>query len=225
MRRFEANYDRVLSTIEAIRLQTNEHQIIKIVAVSKYVDTDAIRALYENGQRAFGENHVQDLVRKSRTLEALPLEWHYLGRIQTNKINALLEVRPALIQSCDSLEHAKAIDKRAAEKGMKPHLLLQINSAKEETKAGVMPEAAEELYLQIQEECPHLELKGVMTIGAHSPERAQVQRSFERTFEIFEKLRPHGAKYCSMGMSDDFEIAIRCGSNMLRLGRILFQED
>ncbi len=224
MRRYEANYDRVLNRIEAIRLETNEHQIIKIIAVSKYVDTDAIRALYENGQRAFGENLVQDLRGKSEALSDLPLEWHYLGRIQTNKINTLLDIRPALIQSCDSIEHAEAIDKRAAKKGITPHLLLQINSAKEETKAGVMPEIAEETYLQIQERCPHLELKGVMTIGAHTEDERRIRESFETTFAIFEKLRPRGAKYCSMGMSDDFELAIRCGSNMLRLGRILFQE-
>jgi len=224
MRRYEANYDRVLSRIEAIRLETNEHQIIKIIAVSKYVDTDAIRALYENGQRAFGENLVQDLKAKSEALSELPLEWHYLGRIQTNKINALLDIRPALIHSCDSIEHARAIDQRAAAKGVKPHILLQINSAKEESKAGVMPEVTEELYLQIMEECPHLELKGVMTIGAHTENEALIRRSFETTYEIFEKLQSKGAKYCSMGMSDDFELAIRCGSNMLRLGRILFQE-
>lgn len=223
MTHYEANFDEVLNRIEAVRLETNQHQIIKIVAVSKYVGADAIRDFYEIGQRAFGENRVQDLKQKAEALEDLPIEWHFIGRLQTNKINALLDLSPALIQSCDSYETALEIDKRAKVKEKRQPLLLQINSAREESKAGVAPEEAEEIYLKIAQTCPNLSLKGVMTIGAHTEEEQKIRESFETTYRIFDALRSHGAKYCSMGMSHDFELAIRCGSNMLRLGSILFK--
>jgi len=223
MTQYEKNFDEVLSRIEAIRLETNEHQIIKIVAASKYVDADAIRAFYQIGQRAFGENRVQDMKEKVHTLEDLPLEWHFIGRLQTNKINMLLDLNPSLIQSCEDLKMAQEIDKRAAVKGKKQAVLLQINSAREETKAGIDPDMAVEEYRKIIETCPNLSLKGVMTIGAHTEDEALIRKSFETTYQIFDTLKADGAKYCSMGMSNDFELAIKCGSNMLRLGSILFK--
>ncbi|HHD84200.1 MAG TPA: YggS family pyridoxal phosphate-dependent enzyme [Campylobacteraceae bacterium] len=223
MTHYEKNFDEVLSRIEAVRLETNEHQIIKIVAVSKYVGAEAIRDFYEVGQRAFGENRVQDMKAKAEALEDLPLEWHFIGRLQTNKINALLDISPALIQSCEDYKMAVEIDKRAAAKGKKQPILLQINSAREESKAGIAPEKAVEEYLKIYEELDNVTLKGVMTIGAHTDDEVKIRESFETTFKIYDKLRDKGAKYCSMGMSNDFELAVRCGSNMLRLGSILFK--
>ncbi len=220
---YEKNFDEVLSRIEAVRLRTNEHQIIKIVAASKYADADTIRAFYETGQRAFGENRVQDMKEKVAVLEDLPLEWHFIGRLQTNKINMLLDLDPELIQSCDSLKLAQEIDKRAAAKKKQQGILLQINSAREATKAGVDPDEAVETYLQIKASCPNLTPKGVMTIGAHTDDEKAIRKSFETTYAIFEQLQKEGAKYCSMGMSNDFELAIECGSNMLRLGSILFK--
>ena len=78
-------------------------------------------------------------------------------------------------------------------------------------------------FLQIKESCENLNLCGVMSIGAHSDDEREIQKSFEITYKIFENLRPYGAKICSMGMSDDFELAIKCGSNMVRLGRVLYR--
>ncbi len=222
MNSYEKNFDKVLQRIEKARIQTSEYSIIKIVAVSKYSTSEDVKKLYQIGQRAFGENRVQDLKQKMSELEALPLEWHFIGRLQKNKINHLLELSPTLVQSCDSYELAAAINKRV-KNDKKVSILLQINSAKEESKAGVMPEAAEEIYHQIKEECPNLILKGVMSIGAHSDNQKEIQKSFEATYKIFEDLKPLGAKICSMGMSNDFELAIKCGSNMLRLGSILFK--
>ncbi len=220
--RYEKNFDEIWERIEKVRLKTNQYQIIKIVAVSKSVGSDVIREFYKIGQRAFGENRVQDLKTKSEELKDIPIEWHFIGRLQKNKINHLLDIDPFLIQSCDGFNLAKEIDKRAKVKGKRVNALLQINSAKEESKAGVMPEAAVEEYLKIKEECKNINLKGVMTIGAHTEDKNIIKKSFKTTYEIFEKLQKEGAKYCSMGMSDDFELAIECGSNMLRLGRILF---
>jgi pyridoxal phosphate enzyme (YggS family) len=223
MTHYEKNYDEVLSRIEAVRLETNEHQIIKIIAVSKYVDAEAIRDFYQIGQRAFGENRVQDMKEKMALLDDLPLEWHFVGRLQTNKINTLLDLSPSLIQSCDSYDLAVEIDKRAKVKGKKQPILLQINSAAEETKAGVAPENAVEEYHKIYENLENVTLKGVMTIGAHTEDEKLIKESFEKTYKVYENVKNLGAKYCSMGMSNDFELAIKCGSNMLRLGSILFK--
>ncbi len=223
MTQYEKNFDKVLAQIEAVRLETNEHQIVKIIAASKYVDADAIKEFYKVGQRAYGENRVQDMKEKVIALEELPIEWHFIGRLQSNKINTLLDLSPTLIHSCDSYEMAVEIDKRAKVKDKKQPILLQINSANEDTKAGINPDKAHETYLKIQEELDNLTLKGVMSIGAHTQDQKAIQNSFEKTYSIFEKLQKNGAKYCSMGMSGDYTLAIKCGSNMLRLGSVLFK--
>lgn len=219
----EQRYDEILTNIENVRVKVNQHQIIKIVAVSKSVDAQAIADMYHIGQRAFGENKVQDLKQKADILEDLPLEWHFIGRLQTNKINALIDIDPFLVHSCSSYELAAEIDKRLKIKNKTMNVLLQINSAHEEQKAGVHPEQAIDVYHQIIETCPNINLKGVMSIGAHSEDKAIIRKSFEKTYEIFEKLTPKGAKYCSMGMSSDYELAVACGANMLRIGSILFK--
>ncbi len=217
------NFDAIVQRVESARIRRSEHHIVQIVAVTKYVGTQEIRALYELGQRAFGENRVQDLKAKTSALEDLPLEWHFIGRLQKNKINHLIDLDPWLMQSLDSLELALEIDKRLEAKGKKMQCLLQINSAKEETKAGVMPERAYDEYLKIIEETKHIDLVGVMTIGAHTDEREKIKESFETTYKIYETLKPHGAQICSMGMSGDFELAIECGSNMVRIGSLFFE--
>ena len=212
--------DELIQKVEKARLEVNEHLIVKIVAVSKYVDSEAVKKLYEEGQRAFGENRVQQLEEKVKELEELPIEWHFIGNLQKNKINKLLKLDPFMIQSINSLELAKEIDKRAK----KPiRCLLEINSAKEESKSGIEPEKSIDVYTQIIEECPNINLQGVMTIGAHSEEKKEIIKSFELTYSIFEKLQNKGAKICSMGMSNDFELAIKCGSNMIRVGSALFK--
>ena len=221
---YEARYDEILTRIEKVRVKVNQHQIVKIVAASKSADNAMIEAMYNIGQRSFGENKIQDMSEKVHALNHLPLEWHFIGRLQTNKINQLLELDPFLMHSLSSLELAHEIDKRLHVKGKTLSVLLQINSAYEEQKAGVLPEEALDIYDEITSTCKNLKLKGIMSIGAHSEDSAIIQKSFETSYKIFEALSSKGAKYCSMGMSNDFELAVECGSNMLRLGSILFKE-
>jgi len=220
---FTITLDEILTRIEKARLQVSGHHIVKMVAASKSATPDMIAQMYECGQRCFGENKVQDMSDKVQALAHLPIEWHFIGRLQTNKINQLIELEPSLMHSLSSLELAQEIDKRLHVKNKTMNVLLQINSAYEEQKAGVLPEEAIEVYEQISLTCKHLQLKGVMSIGAHTEESAIVQKSFQTTHKIFESLQNHGAKYCSMGMSGDFEQAIACGSNMIRLGSVLFK--
>lgn len=217
------NLDTVITKVEAARLRVSEHHIVKIIGISKYSDAQDVATLYSAGQRAFGENKVQDLKNKSEELDDLPLEWHFVGRLQKNKINNLIDLNPTLVQSIDSLELAQEFNKKLETKNKKISCLLQINSAKEESKAGVMPENAIDIYKQILDTCPNLRLKGVMSIGAHVENKEIIKNSFKVTKKIYNELVPFGAKFCSMGMSDDYEVAISCGSNMIRVGSSLFK--
>lgn len=217
------NLDEIIWNIEQARISISEHHIVQLVAVGKYSDEESIKTLYEVGQRAFGENQVQQLQERMQNLEALPLQWHMLGNLQSNKINKLIELRPSLFQSLDSLKLAQALNERLAQKSQKMNALLQINSANEASKSGVSTEEAFDLYQEIQASCPQLKLKGVMSIGAHVEDEKIIQDSFEKTHKIYESLKKDGAKICSMGMSNDYELAIKCGSNLVRIGSKIFK--
>ena len=191
-----------------------------LIAVSKNVTCTEVRELYAQGQRNFGENRVQELAKKEQELQNFTdIKWHMIGRLQNNKINQMINLKPVLWQSCDSFERALEVDKRLS---YKLDTLLQINSADEDTKQGVSVANAAEIYERIQSECKNINLKGVMSIGAHVDEPKEVQKRFELTYKIYESLKPKGATICSMGMSSDFELAIKCGSNMIRLGTMLY---
>ena len=196
----------------------------KLVAVSKSVDIDALKELASFGQLDFGENRVQELERKIEGLAGISadysrLRWHFIGRLQSNKINALLALRPALWQSCESVDAALSVEKRLS---YELPCLVQINSANESSKQGANLNEAVDIYHEICERCKLLKPVGVMSIGANNSDESVIAKSFEDTYKVFESLQKHGAKICSMGMSDDWHIALKCGSNMLRLGRILW---
>ena len=217
------NLDDVIWNIEEARIMVNEHHIVKLVAVGKYSDEENIAKLYELGQRAFGENQVQQLSSRMENLKELPLEWHMMGNLQSNKINKLIEMKPTLFQSLDSLKLAEKLNKRLNEKNQTMNCLLQVNSANEESKSGVSKEEAFDIYQQIQESYPQLKLKGIMSIGAHVEDEKIIQTSFEETYKIFDSLKSNNATICSMGMSNDYELAIKCGSNLVRIGSKIFK--
>ncbi|HFQ62330.1 MAG TPA: YggS family pyridoxal phosphate-dependent enzyme [Epsilonproteobacteria bacterium] len=218
-----ANLDEVIWNIEEARISVSEHHIVKLVTVAKYTEMENIATLYELGQRAFGENQVQQLKERMEALEELPLEWHMIGSLQKNKINNLIDLRPTLMQSLDSLSLAEELNKKLAAKESHMNCLLQINAAKEESKSGFSSEEAYDMYQTIKESCPNIHLKGVMTIGAHTEDTKRIQQSFETTHALYEKLQKEGATYCSMGMSSDYQLAIKCGSNLIRVGSALFK--
>jgi len=218
-----ANLDEVIWNIEQARISVSEHHIVKLVTVAKYTEVENIATLYELGQRAFGENQVQQLRERMEALDALPLEWHMIGTLQKNKINNLIDLRPSLMQSLDSLELATELNKKLLLKESKMNCLLQINAANEESKSGVSSEEAIDIYHTIKNTCSQINLKGVMTIGAHTEDTKRIQQSFETTHAIYEKLQNDGATICSMGMSSDYELAIKCGSNLVRVGSALFK--
>ena len=205
-------------------LEQVESSGAKLVAVSKSVDTHDVKELASFGQLDFGENRVQELERKIQGLAGISadysrLRWHFIGRLQSNKINALLALRPTLWQSCESVDAALSVEKRLS---YELPCLVQINSANESSKQGASLNEAVDIYHEIYERCKLLKPVGVMSIGANNSDESVIAKSFEDTYKVFESLQKHGAKICSMGMSDDWHIALKCGSNMLRLGRILW---
>ncbi len=218
-----ANLDKVIWNIEEARITVSEHHIVQLVAVGKYTEIENIKTLYNLGQRAFGENQVQQLKERMSTLEELPLQWQMIGTLQKNKINNLIDLRPTLMQSLDSLALATELNKKLEAKKSTMNCLIQINAANEATKSGFRSQEAYDIYQQIKESCPHINLKGVMTIGAHSEDTKLIQQSFETTHAIYEKLQKEGATICSMGMSADYPLAIKCGSNLVRVGSALFK--
>lgn len=195
---------------------------VRLVAASKYVGASEIAQLARLGVSEFGENRVQALAQKKEVLKNEPLNivWHFIGTLQNNKINLLIKQRPTLWQSCNSLALAQAVNKRL---DYTLPALLEVNVANEASKSGLDKEKAINTYLQISESCENLKLCGVMSIGAHSDDERAIIKSFEETFTLYESLQKYGANICSMGMSGDFELAIKCGANMVRLGSILFK--
>ncbi|CZE48013.1 YggS family pyridoxal phosphate-dependent enzyme [Campylobacter geochelonis] len=210
----------ILDTIETSRIKAGFWENVELVAVSKNVTENEVLKLFNQGQRAFGENRVQELKRKSEILSEYPLKWHLIGTLQSNKINQMISLRPTLWQSCNSYELALAVDKRL---DYKLDTLLEINIADESSKSGLEINLAVDSYLKIKDECKNINLVGIMSIGAHTDDEKVIQKSFEDTFKIYQNLEKHGAKICSMGMSSDYELAISCGSNMVRLGTILYK--
>lgn len=215
------NLDKLISSIEKSRLKVDAHHIVKIVVVSKYTSIENIQTLYSLGQRAFGENQVQQLKERALELENLPIEWHMVGTLQKNKINNLISLNPSLLHSLDNLSLAQELDKKLKTQNKTMKALLQINSSKEKTKSGVLVEEAYNTYQEIEERFKNIKLQGVMSIGANSEDKNLVKKSFEDTFKVYEKLK--GATICSMGMSSDFQLAIENGSNLIRVGSLLFK--
>lgn len=212
---------------------------VTLVAVSKYQDIESMRALYLAGQRAFGENRVQDLRQKASELEenlaqppyqAAPnpqksIKWHFIGTLQRNKINHLLSLHPTLIHSIDSLELALSLDERCKAQGRIQPALLQVNAANEPSKHGFSLESTCDAFAHIRARTSHLRLQGLMTIGAHTQDIGAVVESFARTKALYDTLRAaySDVETLSMGMSGDFMHAIEQGANMVRIGSALFR--
>lgn len=217
------NLNAILQEIEEARLQYSPHQIIKLLVVSKYNSDSEILQAYNAGQRSFGENKVQDLKQKKEKLKDYPIDFHFIGSLQENKINTLIALKPALLHSLDSIKLALNIDKRLQRDGLKLNALLQVNSARDE-KLGFIPETVNEAFLQIKQECKNINLLGLMCMGANTTDFNEIDKSFAITKNLFDNLAKHGANILSMGMSSDFKIAIANGSNLVRIGSRVFAD-
>ena len=199
---------------------------VTLVAVSKTHPVEAIREAYDAGHRVFGESRPQELREK---YEALPqdIEWHMIGHLQTNKIKKVLG-RASLIQSVDSEHLLAAIEKEAAKAGIVQNVLLEVNIGGEESKTGVAPEALWPL-LDAAAAQEHIRVKGLMAIPPVNDDDAQNRRYLAQVYKLFVQAGERGyqnvaMETLSMGMSGDFENAIREGATLVRIGTAIYGE-
>ncbi|MBX2930996.1 MAG: YggS family pyridoxal phosphate-dependent enzyme [Chitinophagaceae bacterium] len=191
-----------------------------LVAVSKIKPVEDILALYELGQKDFGENYVQELVDKQAQLPT-DIYWHFIGHLQSNKVKYIAPF-VHLIHGVDSLKLLQEINKQAAKHNRTIQCLLQVHIAQETTKFGFSFEELEALL--IPKELNNVEVVGLMGMASFSDDKQLVRNEFMQLKNQFEKLSStHSSfKILSMGMSDDYSIALEEGSNMLRIGSLLF---
>lgn len=194
----------------------------RLLAVSKTQPADAIRALAALGQRAFGENYVQEAIAKQTQLRELDLEWHFIGHLQSNKAREVA-AHFDWVQSIDRPSVIDALARHRASDAPPLNLLIQVNIDDETSKSGCAPEQLDALAARIREHA-NLRLRGLMCIPAAEVGPEQRALSFERMRNAFARLRKNdaGIDTLSMGMSDDFEQAIAHGATLVRIGTALF---
>ena len=211
-------------SVKIKELRASLPQGVKLVAVSKFHPAEAITEAYNAGQRTFGESRVQELLAK---YEALPkdIEWQMIGHLQTNKVRQIVPF-VSLIQSVDSVRLAECINREAERIGRVVDILLEIHVAQEESKTGWKYDELL-LFLQSQEfkALKNIRVRGVMGMATNTDDEAVIRADFERLASHYNELKSHfGEKFdtLSMGMSDDYELAVECGSTMVRIGSSIF---
>lgn len=197
---------------------------VQLVAVSKTKPIALIQALYDAGQRQFGENYYQELAEKAPCLPN-DIQWHFIGHLQSSKASKLLKDVPGLscVQSVDSEKLAAKLDSAASGRSVPLQVMIQVHTSEEDTKSGVSTEEAVALAAFITTKCAHLRLAGLMTIGAPGDLTC---------FDLLAQCKEHVTKelhleqelLLSMGMSGDFEQAIARGANVVRVGSTIFGE-
>lgn len=197
---------------------------VLLVAVTKLHSADEINEAIDCGITDLGENKVQEIMDKYEKVK--PVRWHLIGHLQTNKVKYIID-KVAMIHSVDSLHLAKEIDKRARQHGLVMDILIQVNSAMEESKFGITTEETGKMIDDILRECPNIRIRGLMCIAPFedNPDDARVYfAEVKKLYDEYAKVHHPNLdfKYLSMGMSNDFEVAVEEGSNLIRVGTSIF---
>ena len=205
------------------KIRASIPESVELVAVSKTKSNEEIMQAYDVGQRVFGENKVQDMTAKN---ESLPkdIRWHMIGHVQTNKVKYMAPYVD-LIHGVDSIKLLKEINKQAAKNERIISCLLQIHIAEEATKFGLSPDQCKEVVIQA-EALENITIKGLMGMATFTHNVSQIEREFKSLKELFEDLKSDNKDFdiLSMGMSGDYELAIKEGSTMIRVGSKIFGE-
>jgi pyridoxal phosphate enzyme (YggS family) len=209
-------------------IQASLPEKVTLVAVSKTKPVSDLMEAYEAGQRIFGENKIQEMTEK---WEVMPkdIQWHMIGHVQTNKVKYMAPF-VSLIHGVDSLKLLQEINKQAQKNSRIIDCLLQIYIAEEESKFGLDEKELETIFEFIQEEkneMNHIRIVGLMGMATFTNNTAQVEKEFSRLKTIFDSYSNLNTKNCqlntlSMGMSGDYQLAIKCGSTMVRIGSSIF---
>ncbi len=209
---------------EAAKKSGRSGEDVLLVAVTKLHTAEEINEAIDNGITDIGENKVQEIMDKFDHVK--PVRWHLIGHLQTNKVKYIID-KVSMIHSVDSLKLAQEINKRAEQHGLVMDILIQVNSAMEESKFGITTEETGQLIKDILDTCPNVKIRGLMCIAPfeENPEDARVY--FEEVKKLYDKYSSMqherlDFKYLSMGMSNDFQVAIEAGSNLIRVGTLIF---
>lgn len=221
----KGNTDAVVQRINAAAARAGrDPSDIRLIGVTKTVDPDRIKAAYDCGIKDFGENRVQELCKKADILD-INCNWHLIGHLQTNKVKYIID-KVGLIHSLDSFELAKEISRRAENAGRVIDVLVQVNVADEDSKFGIRPDEAIGFVKEVSR-LGNIRVKGLMTIAPLCDDPEDVRWVFaglgKLRIDISRENIDNVDMAClSMGMSNDFEVAIEEGSNMVRIGTALF---
>ena len=197
---------------------------VRLLAASKFQTVEDIIALYQKGQRVFGENYIQEMYHKAcdpKLQSQCPeIEWRLIGHLQTNKINLLLRVdKLTAIETIDSCKVADALESALARSGRAMNVMIEVNTGSEQNKSGVSVQDLDDLVDIVRNHCPHLNLDGLMTIGPYYDTSIDSNPYFQTLVECGRRL---AINELSFGMSSDFEMAIEMGATEVRIGRVLF---
>ena len=199
---------------------------VTLVAVSKTKPNEALLEAYETGQRVFGENKVQELVAKQETLPK-DIEWHMIGHLQRNKVKYIAPF-VSLIHGIDSLKLLREVNKQGAKIDRMIPVLLQVHIAEEESKFGFSKEELFEIFdSEILNELKHVQIRGLMGMATNTQDMNQVRTEFNTLKSMFDQIQKSAENesdfsVLSMGMSGDYQLAIECGSTMVRVGSSIF---
>lgn len=195
---------------------------VQLVAVSKTHPVSAIQEVYDLGQRVFGENKVQEITEKYPLLPK-DIRWHLIGHLQTNKVKYIAGFIDT-IQSVDSEKLIREIDKEAAKNNRTINVLLQVKIAEEENKFGLEISEVKELFTNYRQGAfPNVKINGLMGLATFTDNREQIRKEFLILKKLFDELSQiQTLETLSMGMSDDFPVAIECGANSIRVGSAIF---
>ena len=208
----------------AARRAGRDGREILLCAVTKTHPASDINEAIDAGITDIGENKVQEILDKYD--EVKPVRWHMIGHLQTNKVKYIID-KVSLIHSVDSYKLAEEINKRAAQHGIVMDILIQVNSAMEESKFGITTDETDSLIEEILKNCPNIRIRGLMCIAPFAENPGDAAKYFRAVKEIYDRYAdaPREGldfKYLSMGMSNDFETAIAEGSNLIRIGTAIF---
>ena len=198
---------------------------VLLVAVTKLHTPEEINEAIDAGITDIGENKVQEVLAKYDRVK--PVRWHLIGHLQTNKVRQIVD-KVVMIHSVDSLHLAKEIDKRCAAIGKNMDILVQVNVAEEESKFGISSDDTKNLINEIAELCPNVTVKGLMMIAPFLDDPEMTRPYFRMAKELFDECAAMPArdgidmKCLSMGMTNDFQIAVEEGSNLIRVGTAIF---
>ncbi len=221
----ETNIKDILLRIKAAAERTGrEDHNIKLIAVSKNVSIAKIDEAYKLGQKAFGENRVQEWVQK-HSLLPYDCEWHIIGRLQTNKIKYLTQ-QVTLIHSLDRFSLLEKLNSEGEKKQIVWPSLIQVNVAQDQGKAGLGMEEVKD-FLVSTKDYPYVSVSGLMTIGALEARPEETRFFFQQLRELRDNLKRQGVgeelKHLSMGMSQDYELAVEEGATIVRVGSKIFK--